>query len=643
MLATATPDDGDIEILRRALDVTRFQRVSVSRASVVTARLNKQAVQAVSFSADGVGATLVDMNEVALRAAVTKHRELGRALNQRGVKIAPLLLVQAGSEGWTPNRIKELLTKKLDFSADAVAVHTADEPDPDVHALARDPAVEVLIFKMAVALGFDAPRAFTLVSMRAAKDEDFGVQLLGRILRVHRRLQSKTVPEALNYGYVLLANPDGQSGLQAAGVRMNAMKTEMDKTSPTVAVMCVGGVNGLQLLGKGGETQLFPITSWGPTGGGPPTGKESARNPPSVNGTGGPDRWEPGELNLDGGTLPPEPVPPENPGPPPGLIEAITGVGKEGIFKPDNKHRYALKPGVPRRFLMMTIPEEVETLDEDCAKHFFVESDTLISGMVSSVQVTQRTLEVFTGQLMLEFAKADLSVAEVARRAFDVLCANTLFHPKDLRALLLARLKQILEAKGLTHLTAPAQVSQLLNSMLVARPGLLKEAQKKAIGQHATVAPAADLPEALEFESTVTQSPRNIYGIYPPGMNLWEKAFAEDLDKAPETVIDWWHRNERMKPYSVNLILPTGARFYPDFVIKVHGRSKENGILLADPKDRWEQEKQHDKVLAEHPQYGRALIVTKTGQFGWHTIVWDHKTQKPALGSVWSWENAAGF
>ena len=74
MLATATPDDGDIEILRRALDVVRFQRVSVSRASVVAAP-NKKAVQAVSFTARGVGAKLVDMNDVALRAAV---QQLGR-------------------------------------------------------------------------------------------------------------------------------------------------------------------------------------------------------------------------------------------------------------------------------------------------------------------------------------------------------------------------------------------------------------------------------------------------------------------------------------------------------------------------------------------------------------------------------------
>jgi len=35
MCASATPDDGDLEILRRGLDIDRFQRVSVSRARVV--------------------------------------------------------------------------------------------------------------------------------------------------------------------------------------------------------------------------------------------------------------------------------------------------------------------------------------------------------------------------------------------------------------------------------------------------------------------------------------------------------------------------------------------------------------------------------------------------------------------------------
>ena len=50
----------------------------------------------------------------------------------------------------------------------------------------------MLIFKVAVALGFDAP-LFALVSMRGAKDTDFGIQVVGRILRVHHRLQAKAL------------------------------------------------------------------------------------------------------------------------------------------------------------------------------------------------------------------------------------------------------------------------------------------------------------------------------------------------------------------------------------------------------------------------------------------------------------------
>lgn len=78
----------------------------------------------------------------------------------------------------------------MQFAADAVAVHTAAEPDPDVQALANDSNVEVLVFKMAVATGFDAPRAFTLCALRPVVDANFGLQIIGRIMRVHALLQS---------------------------------------------------------------------------------------------------------------------------------------------------------------------------------------------------------------------------------------------------------------------------------------------------------------------------------------------------------------------------------------------------------------------------------------------------------------------
>src|SRR5260370_9247506 len=162
------------------------------------------------------------------------------------------MLVQVDSKDKSVERVKERLLA-LGFSETQIAVYTAEEPDSGLLALANDEAREVLVFKMAVALGVEAPRATTLVSMRAARDEDFGVQLVGRILRVHRRLQgrarAKTLPEALRYGYVFLADAEAQVGLDLAGQRINQLQTEYAKVSPTTAVVQIGGQLQVHMLG----------------------------------------------------------------------------------------------------------------------------------------------------------------------------------------------------------------------------------------------------------------------------------------------------------------------------------------------------------------------------------------------------------
>jgi len=251
MLATATPDDSDVEMLRRALVVRRFQRVSVSRASVVLARLNKQQVRAVTFTSEGASRRLVDLNEVAIRAAVAKHKELKTALARERTGVVPLLLIQAASQEWTPDKVRNLLHAKLDFPLEAVGVHTAAEPDADVHALARDPAVEVLIFKMAVATGFDAPRAFTLCALRAVRDPAFGLQVVGRIMRVHKQMQARAeLPVALDTGRVFLGDAEGQQGLLDAAERIKAIRDGISVMTDGVQVanvqLSAGGLLTLQ-------------------------------------------------------------------------------------------------------------------------------------------------------------------------------------------------------------------------------------------------------------------------------------------------------------------------------------------------------------------------------------------------------------
>ena len=63
-----------------------------------------------------------------------------------------------------------------------------------------DNMVEVLLFKQAIALGWDCPRASVLLIYREMRNVRFTVQTMGRILRMPE--QKHYTNEALNFGYV---------------------------------------------------------------------------------------------------------------------------------------------------------------------------------------------------------------------------------------------------------------------------------------------------------------------------------------------------------------------------------------------------------------------------------------------------------
>ena len=64
----------------------------------------------------------------------------------------------------------------------------------------QDSMVDVLLFKQAISLGWDCPRAAVLLIFREIQQETFTIQTVGRILRMP---EQKHYPDAaLNYGYV---------------------------------------------------------------------------------------------------------------------------------------------------------------------------------------------------------------------------------------------------------------------------------------------------------------------------------------------------------------------------------------------------------------------------------------------------------
>jgi hypothetical protein len=255
VLVTATPDDRDLADLQGRMQIGNLHRIRVTRADAVAAGLIKGGINCVAWRAEAGSNALIDLEATALREATILHKLLKSELQRAGINLVPLLLVQVDSKPNSVEKAKEKLLA-LGFTQTQIATHTADEPDAGLLALANDENREVLIFKMAVALGFDAPRAWALVSMRAARDPDFGVQLMGRILRVHRQLQGRAVPEILKCGYVLLADPDAQGGLDAAGQRINQLQTTYATISRATVIVQVGDQPRVQVVNGDGQTSF---------------------------------------------------------------------------------------------------------------------------------------------------------------------------------------------------------------------------------------------------------------------------------------------------------------------------------------------------------------------------------------------------
>lgn len=605
MLITATPDDKDLEDFEKRIGVAELRRTSISRHDVVESGLIKRGVKCIAYLAEEEKEALVDFEQTALRDGTACHRRIKQALADAGVSLTPLMMVQVDKNG-VARAVEEL--KALGFRESEIAIHTADEPDANILALANDENKEVLVFKMAVALGFDAPRAFTLVSMRASRDSDFGVQLVGRILRVHRRLQNRDVAEFLNYGYVFLADLAAQTGIESAGQRINQLATAYATISPTTALVHTAGGSSVQVLGPGGQSYLFPAQS-------------ASISPRS-------DAFEPGEnfmlqalFNVPASTAPVNSDAPMPSDPVEAAARVVWG-----------KYHYKLRDVSPSRLMTQTVGESPEVTEAECAAQFVVSARDLLSALAGRVKVHKKTLDVFTQQIQMELTGASISPEQATREAQRVLRRSGAFHAKDLEEALVTRLQGILAEEALDGADDPERVEHFLDVILATHPQLLYDAQRKALLKYATSVPTREeLPDVCISDTPLQASPLNVYGIIPPALNTWERAFVDYLDRDTSGTILWWHRNPPRQEYSVCVLLEDGKGFYPDFVIGIKNRKTKDGILLADTKFGFERFQEFPKVLAEHPDYGRALIVHRGAAGAWHAAAVD-ASGRPKFG-----------
>jgi type III restriction enzyme len=183
-------------------------RVMIPREDVVKAQMIKKGVHLNPLlkAEEQAGR---DADIVLLQKALEKRLELEQLYQEAKTNIRPLLLIQLPSDtakiSADDTRIRDLAVEYLSVQGiteqnGKLAVWLSGEKTNLEDISKPDNMVEVLLFKQAIALGWDCPRASVLLIYREMRNERFTVQTMGRILRMP---EQKHYPnEALNFGYV---------------------------------------------------------------------------------------------------------------------------------------------------------------------------------------------------------------------------------------------------------------------------------------------------------------------------------------------------------------------------------------------------------------------------------------------------------
>lgn len=205
--------EADVEVLVTATahNIQRPQlSVFVPRQKVVEQELIKKGIRLnIGLNPEEQNGENVHMH--LLRKAFQKKEEL-KALYAQELgenKVNPLLLIQLPSDNVSlsseDKSIRDTLVGLLNTEYNVttqngrLAIWLSGEKDKDgiedINAMQ-----DVMIFKQAVAQGWDCPRAAILVSYRTVNSPSFGIQTVGRILRMPHRKHYNN--DDLNYGYV---------------------------------------------------------------------------------------------------------------------------------------------------------------------------------------------------------------------------------------------------------------------------------------------------------------------------------------------------------------------------------------------------------------------------------------------------------
>jgi len=145
-------------------------------------------------------------NEFILRMALEKRIELVEKMTAEESNVNPLMLIQLpdARQGVADikDEIVQILKDNHNITVDngRLAVYLSEDKENLANITRNDCEIEVMLFKQAIALGWDCPRAAILTLFRDWRSFTFSTQTLGRILRMPELKHYDD--DELNTGYV---------------------------------------------------------------------------------------------------------------------------------------------------------------------------------------------------------------------------------------------------------------------------------------------------------------------------------------------------------------------------------------------------------------------------------------------------------
>ncbi|MTE01671.1 hypothetical protein GIY56_15385 [Paracoccus sp. YIM 132242] len=616
ILATATPNDAKLERFEKDVGLKVGSRVTVSRDAVVTAGLNKAGLMVGVLRFREEDRALIDTEVATLTAGWSQHSFIKDKLAEKGISLTPLMLVQVedqqdGKEDPVA-RVKERLIE-IGVPEKAIAVHTSGEPDPAFHTLAYDPEIEVLIFKLAVATGFDAPRAWTLVSVRPSRGRDFGLQIVGRIMRVHplvRPLHGKE--PLLDRGYVFLSDPESQVGLDEAAADLKAVREGIAVLTDMLDVAVLG--NDTRAAESYGATRLPPPPFRSVEG---ETEADRAQRQMSMGllnpnyATASTARQQ-SALNAVGGFADSS-MPPLFPDLPDVLAPRVL---PRQAAPQAHQVRYALRTdlGLPAALIREELPNLFDIEADLCpniAREFcrMVPMTAMLLAVNSNAELSMRDL-FNAGQTDQRNLSVRMSAARIAEQAQMHLQFNDGIDPRRIREAIEAELARLCQKEGIAATTR--DLRRTINLAILRKPQALKEAVRTAQSAYIRLESNEPIPAGQFGPKDAPKARKGAYGAFIGRFNSPERAFAEMLDNDDTGRVKWWLRNPENETWATRLILPTGKRFFPDFAVGISGRKTPDCIALVEIKDdgetgRLQSDSNAIKINSIHREYRKVF------------------------------------